>query len=89
MAIAKKYVYFFGKGRAEGRAEQKNLLGGKGANLHEMTTLKIPVPPGFTISTEACIEYVKRGRRFPPKLWAEIERISPSWSGLWESGSGI
>ncbi len=73
MAIAKKYVYFFGKGRAEGRAEQKNLLGGKGANLHEMTTLKIPVPPGFTISTEACIEYVKRGRRFPPKLWAEIE----------------
>ncbi len=73
MAIAKKYVYFFGKGRAEGRAEQKNLLGGKGANLHEMTTLKIPVPPGFTISTEACIEYVKRGRRFPPQLWAEIE----------------
>ena len=73
MAIAKKYVYFFGKGRAEGRAEQKNLLGGKGANLHEMTTLKIPVPPGFTISTEACIEYVKRGRRFPPKLWAEVE----------------
>ncbi|MBZ0160044.1 pyruvate, phosphate dikinase [Candidatus Methylomirabilis sp.] len=71
--MAKKYVYFFGKGRAEGRAEQKNLLGGKGANLHEMTTLKIPVPPGFTISTEACIEYVKRGRRFPPKLWAEIE----------------
>ncbi|PTL37147.1 pyruvate, phosphate dikinase [Candidatus Methylomirabilis limnetica] len=73
MATAKKYVYFFGKGRAEGRAEQKNLLGGKGANLHEMTTLKIPVPPGFTISTEACIEYVKRGRRFPPQLWAEIE----------------
>lgn len=73
MAIAKKYVYFFGKGRAEGRAEQKDLLGGKGANLHEMTTLKIPVPPGFTISTEACIEYVRRGRRFPPKLWAEIE----------------
>ncbi len=73
MAIAKKYAYFFGKGRAEGRAEQKNLLGGKGANLHEMTTLKIPVPPGFTISTEACIEYVKRGRRFPSKLWAEVE----------------
>lgn len=71
--MAKKYVYFFGKGRAEGRAEQKNLLGGKGANLHEMTTLKIPVPPGFTISTEACIEYVKRGRRFPPKLWTEVE----------------
>ncbi|MDD5558124.1 pyruvate, phosphate dikinase [Candidatus Methylomirabilis sp.] len=71
--MAKKYAYFFGKGRAEGRAEQKNLLGGKGANLHEMTTLKIPVPPGFTISTEACIEYVQRGRRFPPKLWAEVE----------------
>lgn len=73
MAIAKKYAYFFGKGRVEGRAEQKNLLGGKGANLHEMTALKIPVPPGFTISTEACIEYVKRGRRFPPRLWSEVE----------------
>ncbi|MEK7220643.1 MAG: PEP/pyruvate-binding domain-containing protein, partial [candidate division NC10 bacterium] len=54
MATAKKYVFFFGKGKAEGRAEQKNLLGGKGANLHEMTRLGIPVPPGFTISTEAC-----------------------------------
>ncbi|MBI2883404.1 MAG: pyruvate, phosphate dikinase [Candidatus Methylomirabilis oxyfera] len=71
--MAKKYTYFFGKGRAEGRAEQKNLLGGKGANLHEMTALKIPVPPGFTISTDTCIEYFKQGRRFPRGLWPEIE----------------
>ncbi|NJD67323.1 MAG: pyruvate, phosphate dikinase [candidate division NC10 bacterium] len=71
--MARKYTYFFGKGRAEGRAEQKNLLGGKGANLHEMTALKIPVPPGFTISTDTCIEYFKQGRRFPRGLWSEVE----------------
>ncbi|MFN3477195.1 MAG: PEP/pyruvate-binding domain-containing protein, partial [Candidatus Methylomirabilales bacterium] len=73
MDKARNYVYFFGKGRAEGRAEQKDLLGGKGANLHEMTRLRIPVPPGFTISAEACIEYFRLGRRFPPGLWAEVE----------------
>jgi len=71
--MAKKHTYFFGKGRAEGRAEQKNLLGGKGANLHEMTALKIPVPPGFTISTDTCIEYFEQGRRFPRGLWSEVE----------------
>ncbi len=73
MAVGKKYVYFFGRGKAEGRAEQKNLLGGKGANLHEMTRLKIPVPPGFTISTEACLEYFKRGGKLPTGLWQEVE----------------
>jgi len=73
MATGKKYVYFFGAGKAEGRAEQKNLLGGKGANLHEMTRLKIPVPPGFTISTEACLEYFKRGGKLPTGLWQEVE----------------
>ena len=71
--MAKKHTYFFGKGRAEGRAEQKNLLGGKGANLHEMTALKIPVPHGFTISTDTCIEYFEQGRRFPRGLWSEVE----------------
>ncbi|MDD5671581.1 MAG: PEP/pyruvate-binding domain-containing protein, partial [Candidatus Omnitrophica bacterium] len=49
-----KYVYFFGHGKAEGNAAMKNLLGGKGANLAEMTNLGIPVPPGFTITTETC-----------------------------------
>ncbi len=49
----KKFVYFFGGGRTEGSAKMKDLLGGKGSNLAEMTNLKIPVPPGFTITTEA------------------------------------
>lgn len=60
--MAKKYVYFFGKGKAEGNAEMKNLLGGKGANLAEMTNLGIPVPPGFTITTEACTYYQHQGK---------------------------
>ncbi len=55
--MSKKYVYFFGGGKAEGNAQMRDLLGGKGANLHEMTNLGIPVPPGFTISTEACVYY--------------------------------
>ena len=53
----KKYVYFFSPEGAEGRADMKNLLGGKGANIAEMTNLGIPVPAGFTITTEASIEY--------------------------------
>ena len=53
----KKYVYFFGKGKAEGRAEMKALLGGKGANLAEMINIGLPVPAGFTISTEVCTYY--------------------------------
>jgi len=57
--MSNKYVYYFGNGKAEGRAEMKELLGGKGANLAEMTNLGIPVPPGFTISTEACDQYYK------------------------------
>ncbi|HSD50054.1 MAG TPA: pyruvate, phosphate dikinase, partial [Candidatus Methylomirabilis sp.] len=73
MATARKYVFFFGKGRAEGRAEQKNLLGGKGANLHEMTRLRIPVPAGFTISTEACIYYTKNRKQHPAGMWRQVE----------------
>ncbi|HOK22816.1 MAG TPA: pyruvate, phosphate dikinase [Candidatus Hydrothermia bacterium] len=67
-----KYVYFFAEGKAEGNKDMKNLLGGKGANLHEMTALGIPVPPGFTISTEACVFYFKNGT-FPPGLKEEVE----------------
>jgi pyruvate,orthophosphate dikinase len=66
-------VFFFGKGKAEGRAEQKNLLGGKGANLHEMTRLAIPVPSGFTISTEACIYYTKHKKQYPAGMWKQVE----------------
>jgi pyruvate,orthophosphate dikinase len=67
----KKYVYYFGDGRAEGSGGMKELLGGKGAGLAEMTNLGISVPPGFTITTEACVEYYKRGRTYPPGMWDE------------------
>jgi pyruvate,orthophosphate dikinase len=73
MATAKKWVYFFGNKKAEGRAEQKNLLGGKGANLHEMTRLGIPVPGGFTITTEACIYYTNNKKQYPQGMWKQVE----------------
>jgi pyruvate, orthophosphate dikinase len=73
MATAKKWVYFFGNKKAEGRAEQKNLLGGKGANLHEMTRLGIPVPAGFTITTEACIYYTSNKKQYPQGMWKQVE----------------
>jgi len=74
MAKAKKYVYFFGAGKAEGRADMKELLGGKGANLAEMTNLKIPVPAGFTLTTEVCTYYYAHGRKYPPELKAEVNK---------------
>ncbi len=67
-----KYIYFFGSDKTEGRADMRNLLGGKGANLAEMASLKINVPPGFTISTSACTAYFKGGNKFPPTLWDEV-----------------
>ncbi len=70
--LSKKYVYFFGGGKAEGRGDMKDLLGGKGAGLAEMTNLKIPVPAGFTITTEACNEYFKAGRNFPKGMWEQV-----------------
>ncbi len=70
---AKKYVYFFGAGKADGKAEMKNLLGGKGANIAEMTNLGIPVPPGFTITTEVCTLYYKNNRKYPPELKKQVE----------------
>ena len=70
--VQKKYVYAFGDKNTEGTAEMKNLLGGKGANLGEMASLGIQVPPGFTISTEACIYYFQNKNTFPSKLWDEI-----------------
>ena len=69
--MAKKYVYFFGEGKAEGKAEMKELLGGKGANLAEMSNLKIPVPAGFTISTEVCT-YFYENNGYPPELEGEV-----------------
>src|SRR5262245_21738178 len=67
-----KWVYTFGDGAAEGRAGDRNLLGGKGANLAEMCNLGLPVPPGFTISTEACTWFVAHGQSFPPGLDREV-----------------
>ena len=68
-----KYVFFFGGGKAEGAADMKELLGGKGANLAEMTNLGIPVPPGFTISTEVCDLYYKNNRKYPSGLKEGVE----------------
>ncbi len=67
-----RYVYSFGAGRADGNETQKELLGGKGANLHGMTKLGLPVPPGFTISTEVCTYYYKNQNKVPASLQAEI-----------------
>ena len=68
-----KYVYFFGKGRAEGKAEMKNLLGGKGANLAEMTNIGLPVPSGFTMSTEVCTYYYQNKNTYPRSLTGEVK----------------
>jgi pyruvate,orthophosphate dikinase len=78
-----KFVYFFGNGRAEGNRDMRDLLGGKGAGLAEMTNAGLPVPPGFTISTEACRLYYARGGRVPPEVdrqmleaLARLERVA-------------
>ncbi len=72
--MAKRLVYEFGGKKATGNAKMKNLLGGKGANLAEMTNLGIPVPPGFTITTEVCNYYYENKRKLPKKLKEEVKR---------------
>jgi pyruvate,orthophosphate dikinase len=72
MAKVPKYVYFFGSGKAEGKAEMKNLLGGKGANLAEMVNIGLPVPPGFTITTEVCTAYYQNKQKYPKSLQKEV-----------------
>jgi pyruvate,orthophosphate dikinase len=69
---AKKRIFFFGGGKAEGNKEMKNLLGGKGANLAEMTNIGVPVPPGFTITTDVCVEFYRNGRKLPKGLDEEV-----------------
>ncbi len=69
---AKRYIYAWGGGRAEGNAQMRDLLGGKGAGLAEMTTAGLPVPPGFTITTEACNDYFAAGERLPDGLWDDV-----------------
>ncbi len=69
-----KYVYFFGSGKAEGTGDMKEILGGKGAGLAEMTRIGLPVPSGFTISTECCDYYLKHDKKHPPQLRSEVEK---------------
>jgi pyruvate, orthophosphate dikinase len=80
--MALKYVYFFGGGQADGRADMKNLLGGKGANLAEMTSIGLPVPPGFTISTEVCTEFYTNNRTHPASLADEVSDNLKKIEGL-------
>ena len=68
-----KYVYFFGCGKTEGNANMRELLGGKGANLAEMASLGLPVPQGFTISTEACKSYYNDGKTIADDIRAHID----------------
>jgi pyruvate, orthophosphate dikinase len=69
----KKYVYFFGGKKAEGKADMKNLLGGKGANLAEMVNIGLPVPAGFTITTEVCTAYYDNDKKYPKELKKQVE----------------
>ena len=69
---AKRYIYAWGDGRAEGDATMRDLLGGKGAGLAEMTNAGLPVPPGFTITTAACTDYFAAGEELPEGLWEDI-----------------
>src|SRR5438128_4017965 len=69
---ARKYVYFLGNSKADGNRHMKDLLGGKGSGLAEMTNAGLPVPPGFTISTEVCNIYYEQNRKIPSSIDAEI-----------------
>ncbi|MCK6417958.1 MAG: pyruvate, phosphate dikinase, partial [Alphaproteobacteria bacterium] len=69
-----QWVYGFGGGKNEGKAAMKNLLGGKGANLAEMAGLGLPVPPGFTITTEVCTHYYQNGKQYPAALKDQVNQ---------------
>src|SRR5215468_1495532 len=71
---AAKSVYYFGEGKADGNGKMKGLLGGKGANLAEMTRIGLPVPPGFTISTEVCTYYYDNKKKYPKELKKDVLR---------------
>ncbi len=73
MAKAAKYVYYFGGKKAEGKADMKELLGGKGANLAEMVNIGLPVPAGFTITTEVCTAYYKNNKKYPKELEKQVK----------------
>ena len=73
MPKAPKYVYTWGNKKADGDGTMKPLLGGKGANLAEMTRIGLPVPPGFTITTEVCTYYYQHKRSYPPQLAKQVD----------------
>ena len=77
-----KWVYSFGDGSAEGRADMRNLLGGKGANLAEMSNIGLPVPPGFTITTEVCTYYYENGEAYPPELKDSVHQALTKVEGI-------
>ena len=83
-----KWVYSFGDGKAEGQSSMRNLLGGKGANLAEMSNLGLPVPPGFTITTEVCSWYYDNDRQYPAELKAEVQAALDAVGALTGRGFG-
>jgi pyruvate,orthophosphate dikinase len=83
-----KWVYSFGSGKAEGRSEMRNLLGGKGANLAEMSSLGLPVPPGFTVTTEVCTYYYAHKETYPSELKDEVEKALATVEKIVGAGFG-
>ena len=82
-----KYVYLFGNKKADGNGSMKPLLGGKGANLAEMSRIGLPVPPGFTITTEVCTYYYASKRTYPKVLEAQVRAASPTSKKSWARSS--
>ena len=80
-AARKKMVYYFGDGKADGNGSMRNLVGGKGANLAEMSRIGIPVPAGFTITTEVCSYYYAHGEKYPRELAKQVPQcVAPRGS---------
>ena len=78
-----KWVYTFGNGKAEGDASMRNLLGGKGANLAEMNKVGLPVPPGFTVTTEVCTYYYNNNHTYPADLKEQVKKLLQVLKRLW------
>ena len=88
MSDSSKHVYSFGGGKADGKSEMKSLLGGKGANLAEMSVIGIPVPPGFTITTEVCAAYLEGGKKLPAGVEPQIEAAVAQMEALYGAKFG-
>ena len=86
--MSEQYVYSFREGNADGGAKQKALLGGKGANLAEMGRIGLPVPPGFTLTTEVCKEFLSGGKRFPDALAAQVDEAMSQLESLMDAKFG-